>query len=319
MADPTRGERFIFVGGAARSGTTLVQNMMDSHPDICGTPEFHHLPDIIRLRQQLYNSINSELIDLICSYEDVDSCICSLIESLLLPMADRYGCRFLSEKTPNNVLVFPELVNLFPGAHFIHVVRDPRAVIASMLQVGKRAKKVGWKTQDYTHSVLAGISYINQCHRSGFASHNRAPERILAIAYETLVSDPERETKKICNFLNIVWSEQMLYPGSIKHLGEKSVTNNVWYDTKSFNRDPESYGIDKWKTQLTPVQQAIIATAFQDNMDLARFGYDFSTDGFLRFSFSALARLSRDVRRRSLALARRAGVRQGKVGLVPYE
>ena len=44
------GSRFIFVGGAPRSGTTLVQNMLDSHPDILGGPEFIHIPDIINLR-----------------------------------------------------------------------------------------------------------------------------------------------------------------------------------------------------------------------------------------------------------------------------
>ena len=87
---------------------------------------------------------------------------------------------------------------------------------------------------------------------------------------------PEVETKKICSFLNIEWSKQMLYPGSIKHLGEKAVTNNVWYDTKSYNRDPESYEIDKWKTELPYAQQVIIATAFRDNIGLAQFGYDFS-------------------------------------------
>jgi protein-tyrosine sulfotransferase len=152
------------------------------------------------------------LIDLICSYDDVDGCICSLIESLLLPLAEKYKCRFLSEKTPNNVLIFPELINLFPGALFIYVVRDPRAVIASMRQVGKRAKKVGWKTQDYTQSVLAAISYINQCLNAGFTSYKIAPERVLAVAYERLVSDPEVETKKICKFLKIDWSKQMLYP-----------------------------------------------------------------------------------------------------------
>ena len=189
MADPHGGARFIFVGGAARSGTTLVQNMLDSHPDICGAPEFHHIADIVQLRKKLYSSIDQELIDLVCSYDDVDSCICALIEGLLLPLAEKYGCRLLSEKTPNNVLIFPELINLFPEAHFIYVVRDPRAVIASMLQVGKRAKKVGWKTQDYTQSVFAAISYINQCLKAGFASYKIAPKRVLAVVYERLVSD----------------------------------------------------------------------------------------------------------------------------------
>jgi Sulfotransferase family len=310
MADPNRGRQFIFVGGAARSGTTLVQNMLDSHPDICGAPEFHHLPDIVRLRRKLYHSIANGWIDLICSYDDVDSYICSLIENLLLPLADDRGCRFLSEKTPNNVLVFSELIDLFPAAHFIYVTRDPRAVVASLLQVGMRAKKAGWKTQDYTHSVLSSITYINQCLSSGFASQKIAPERVLGVSYESLVTNPENETQRICKFLEMEWCKNMLHPGSMKHLGEKAVTNNVWYDTNSYNRDPKTYEIDKWRSQLTYVQKVMITTAFSDNADLAQLGYEFSIDGILGLTLSRFFRCARKVRHRSVALARKG---QGKL------
>jgi protein-tyrosine sulfotransferase len=316
MADPNGGARFIFVGGAARSGTTLVQNMLDSHPDICGAPEFHHIPDIVNLRKKLHDSIANEWIDLICSYDHVDHCLCSLIEDLLLPLADKYGCRLLSEKTPNNVLVFAELLNLFPAAHFIHVIRDPRAVIASMLQVGMRAKKAGWTTPAHTHSALAAIAYIRRCLHHGFAAQKIAPDRVMTVSYERLVSEPESETRRICNFLKIDWCQKMLYPGSLKHLGEKAVTNNVWYDTQSYNRDPKPAEIDKWRTQLTYVQQVMIATAFREHGDLAQFGYDFAINSLLGFTLKGYLRLAGHVRRRNLAGVRnsRLKVRQGMTG-----
>ena len=106
----TRGERRNFIGGAPRSGSTLVQNMLDSHPDICGAPELLHLRDIIDLRRKLHSSIELGWIDIICSHEDVDQLTASLVEGLLLPLADRQGCRLVSEKTPPNFLVFPELL-----------------------------------------------------------------------------------------------------------------------------------------------------------------------------------------------------------------
>jgi len=276
MADPNRGARFIFVGGAARSGTTLVQNMLDSHPDICGAPEFLHIPDIISLRKTLHHSIDRKFIDLICSYEDVDRQICSLIESFLYPLAEQYGCRFVSEKTPNNVLVFPDLISLFPGARFIHVVRDPRAIIASQLQVGKRAKQRGWNTQDFTHSISAAVDYVHQCFKTGFASSEIAPQRVIEVVYERLVANPEYETKRICEFLKVEWSSRMLRPGELKHPGEKAITNNVWYDTKSYNRDPEPNEIDKWKSQLSLMQKFMIVGNFSGNKDLLRLGVDLS-------------------------------------------
>jgi hypothetical protein len=292
------GAAFIFVGGAARSGTTLLQNMLDSHPDICGAPEFHHIVDIALLRKRLHQSVRNGTIDLICSHEDVDRCLCDLVEGLLLPVKARSGCRYLSEKTPENVLAFPELVGLFPEAHFVHVVRDPRAVIASMLQVGKRAKRVHWPTQDFTHSVLAAVSYIRQCLEAGLTASRMAPERVATVWYEKLVTDPEAETKRLCSFFGIDWSGAMLHPGSRHHLGEKASTSlNLWYNSKSFNRDPEATDIDKWRNELSLTQQAIIATAFRNDRRLKHLGYDLSMKGFVGQSLSTLARLGQRTKR----------------------
>jgi hypothetical protein len=312
MADPNHGARFIFVGGAARSGTTLVQNMLDSHPDIYGAPEFLHIPDIISLRKTLRHSIDREWIDLICSYEDVDRHICSLIEGFLYPLAERSGRRFLSEKTPNNILVFPELISLFPGARFIHVVRDPRAIVASQLQVGKRAKQRGWQTQDFTHGVSAAVEYVDRCFKSGFASSEIAPERVIEVVYERLVANPEYETKRICEFLKVEWSSRMLHPGEIKHPGEKAVTNNVWYDTKSYNRNPEPYEVDKWRSQLSRMQEFMIVGHFSANKDLRRLGIDLAnsnyswTDRILCGMLATAAHGSHKVVDEIVALARRS-------------
>ena len=290
-----KGTRFIFVGGSPRSGTTLVQNMLDSHPDICGGPEFLHLPGIIGVRKKLHQSIAREWIDEFCSYDDVDQLTSLFIESLLLPLADRYECKFLSEKTPANVLIFSELMELFPGARFIHVVRDPRAIINSMLQVGLRAEKKGRKTQDFTISTRAAINYVKKCFRAGFSAAESAPAKVLTVSYEKLVIDPEHETKRICNFLGIEWSRQMMHPASQRHLGEKAVTKRsgeVWYDTKTYNRDPEPHEIDKWKIHLTPFQKIMITVSFRDFEGPAQSKYDFSRDSLSPIEHTASLTLS---------------------------
>jgi len=278
MTYQNRGNRLIFVGGSPRSGTTLVQNMLDSHPDICGAPEFFCIPDILKVRDNLHELISFEWIDTICSYEDVDRCIASLIENLLLPLADRHGRTFLSEKTPRNVLVFSDLMNLFPGARFIHIVRDPRAVIASLLQVGKRQKEKGKKVPDYTSNVVAAIKHVKEHLHAGLAASEASPGRVLTLVYEKFVTEPEKQTKRLCQFLEIPWSEAMMYPGRKKHLGEKAQTSGraegIWYDTSTYNRDPERSEINKWQTQLTPVQKVMITKAFGDIEGLKQFGYN---------------------------------------------
>lgn len=268
--------RFIFVGGSPRSGTTLVQNILDSHPDICGGPEFIHLQDIIQLRNKLHKSITKGWISNFCSHNNVNGLTASLIEDLLLPLADKYESKFLSEKTPSNVLVFSELIDLFPEAHFIHVIRDPRAIIASMLQVGIRGKQHGRNTQDFTRSVPIAIDYVRQCFKSGFAAVEQAPKRVLTISYEQLVTNPEQEIKRICNFLDIEWVSQMMQPGAQKHLGEKAICNEIWYNKKTYNRNLETKEIDKWQRQLTSLQKIQITAAFRNSKNLLVFAYNFS-------------------------------------------
>jgi protein-tyrosine sulfotransferase len=295
MTNLSKGSRFIFVGGAPRSGTTLMQNMLDSHPDICGGPEFLHLPDITGVRKKLHRSIAKEWIDEFCSYDDVDQLTSLFIESLLVSLADRYECKLLSEKTPANVLIFTDLMELFPGARFIHMVRDPRAIISSMLQVGLRAKKKGRKTQDFTTSTRAAINYVKKCFQAGFSAAESAPDKVLTVVYEKLVVDSEHETKRICNFLGIEWSRQMMHPASQKHLGERAVTKRsgeVWYDTKTYNRDPEPHEIDKWKRNLTPFQKIMVTVSFRDFEGLTPFKYDFSRDSLSPIEYTASLTLS---------------------------
>ena len=108
--------------------------------------------------------------------------------------------------------------------------------------------------------------------------YSKRPHRVLTIVYERLVSDPERETKRICEFLGVEWSKQMMYPGRQKHMGEQAICNEVWYDKRAYNRNPEAKEINKWKQQLSSLQKINIAMAFKDFEELAPFGYDFSVD-----------------------------------------
>ena len=83
----------MFVGGAPRSGTTLVQNMLDAHPAILGGPEFLHLARIVELRAAMRESVALGMIDAFASADEVDRLFRALIEDLLLPLADRHGAR----------------------------------------------------------------------------------------------------------------------------------------------------------------------------------------------------------------------------------
>jgi hypothetical protein len=180
------------------------------------------------------------------------------IEGFLLPLADAHKARFLSEKTPMNVLVFPQLIQLFPKARFLFVVRDPRAIVSSLLEVGAKARAKRLRPVFFTKNLAAAIAYTRDCFEKGFKAVEAAPERVRIVVYERLVREPEQETQAICDFLRLAWEPAMLRPASQKHAGEKAITvfsNEVWYDAKSYYQDPDSDRINRWKQQLSTADQ----------------------------------------------------------------
>ena len=273
---PERGDRLVFVGGAPRSGTTLVQNMLDCHPEILGGPEFLNLDRIVEVRNRIQGFIARGSIDAFCSAPEADRLFARLIEDLLLPLADRHGARLLSEKTPSNALVFLELLELFPAARCVFVLRDPRAVVASMLEVGARAEAQNHRAPAWTHSLPAAVEHVRRCLIRGFAAADARPDRVHLLAYEALVTDPEAESRRLCAFLGLPWTAAMLAPSRQAHLGEKPITSasrNLWYQPASFRRDPDPGGMHKWKTKLSARQRGLVTLAFAGMPRLAEFGY----------------------------------------------
>ncbi|MCC6208462.1 MAG: sulfotransferase, partial [Gammaproteobacteria bacterium] len=246
-------QRLIFLGGAPRSGTTLLQNILDMHPDILGGPEFLHIPDIMKLRGKLRDSVARGWIDLICSADVVDESMRNLVAGFLLTFADRHGARLLSEKTPENVLVFPSLVELFPESKFIHIVRDPRATVASLLEVGKKARRKGEMPAQFTRDVQSAIGHVRRCLDSGFSASRVAPDKVYTAVYERLIRDPEAEGRQICRFLGVEWVPEMLRPGEKRHMGESAITVNskeIWYDAQTYNSNPRPDSLEKWRETL---------------------------------------------------------------------
>src|SRR6266513_5215620 len=101
--------RIVFVGGSPRSGTTLVQRVLNHHPKVYGGSEFDFIPGIAELYQRMRDSVHSGRIAPILDEARLRHVFRELIASLLIPKAEAEGVVLLSEKTPSNVLAFDAL------------------------------------------------------------------------------------------------------------------------------------------------------------------------------------------------------------------
>src|SRR5215469_15249068 len=181
--------RLIFVGGSPRSGTTLVQRILDCHPDIYGGPEFDFVPPIVDLFQDMRHSIRSGRIDFVLNEKNLLQAFRSLLVALLIPKLQTEGVSYLSEKTPGNVLAFAWLEECTPEAKKVLVVRDPRDVVSSMLEVGQRQRHRQCRVSWFVRDAIAAVDYMNQCLKAGIALAESSTN-CLVIYYEDIVSDP---------------------------------------------------------------------------------------------------------------------------------
>jgi hypothetical protein len=269
----------VFIGGVPRSGTTLLQHMLDCHPAVFGGPEFDCIPGIIELWRQVADAHTRGRIQVFCTRAQIDACFEGLIEDLLLPVAEAHGARLLSEKTPLNVLVFVELLTLLPGCRVIHVVRDPRAVVSSLLQVGLRSRVKGEPAPEFTRDLPSALRLTTEALNAGFRAQERFPRRVLTLRYEVLVSDPEAVARQLCRFLGLAYEPAMLQPQAKKHPAQDAIEaldRGVWLDPALGIRPIERSRIDAWQESLSPEVSALVRDAFRDHAHLRALGYHFA-------------------------------------------
>ena len=246
----------IFVTGCPRSGTTLIQKCLNAHPDIYGGPEFDCMPDVIKLRNKLRRKVNSGRISAWLTAEEVDEAIQKFINDLLLRKTAESDVAHVSEKTPKNILVLSDLIETYPEASFLWVVRDPRAVYRSMKAVRRRAVALDPATPfsnpgHFLGSLYSSVRYIQRCFDSGFEALERHPRKVKLIKYESFVTQPEKGTKSLCSICDVEWNENMLYPDKTDFDRAKGAEqNNPWYPRKKFDRGIESGEIEKWRRTL---------------------------------------------------------------------
>ena len=81
----------------------------------------------------------------------------------------------------------------------------------------------------------------------------------------------------ICSFLNIEWEAGLLIPGEKKHAGEV-IADNIWGGKQTFRRNIYGSSKDRWKKELSYIDQYLINKVFFSYKEIASEGYEFSLD-----------------------------------------
>jgi sulfotransferase family protein len=211
----TPGAPAPFVVGMTRSGTTLLRLMLDSHPDLTIPPETHFIPDVIeafnkgRDRPEEVASVITESrrwADFDIPSEELRRELERLRPVLTPDMtgrtfyrlyAKRQGKSRWGDKTPGYATKIRRIKRTLPEARFIHMIRDGRDVAISL-----RDRDAGLSMEQVARRWR---HRINRTRRA--ADH--VPDYI-EIRYEDLVADPEATLRRICEYIELDYSPQML-------------------------------------------------------------------------------------------------------------
>ncbi|KAK4875807.1 hypothetical protein RN001_012229 [Aquatica leii] len=196
----------IFIGGVPRSGTTLMRAMLDAHPDVRCGQETRVIPRLLQLR---YHWLKSEKESLRLEQAGITKEVLdSAIAAFTLEIIARHGepAPRLCNKDPLTIKMGTYVVELFPNAKFLFMVRDGRATVHSI--ISRKVTITGFDLTSYRQCLRKWNSAVeamnNQCKEIGH-------ERCLRVPYEQLVLHPKTWMERVLKFLDLPWNETVLH------------------------------------------------------------------------------------------------------------
>jgi hypothetical protein len=262
----------IFIVGAPRSGTSVLRNILNRHPRIaiCGETHFHHyvytrrrafgdLRDTKNRRRVVEEYLALKRLHFVTDRAGLREVLLreatsylALFTCIVKHNAESQGKPRWGEKTPQHALFAETLCEWYPAGTIIHMIRDPRDVVASL-------QRMPWGAHSVVENARRWLKYNVAARR---CSH--LPQ-YLPVRYETLVTEPEREVARICERLNEEYFPSMLDPAAHPPFPSTASWSERAKEAITTGR------LEKWRAELTAEQVSQIEWMVGPHMEA--FGY----------------------------------------------
>ncbi|WP_378288243.1 sulfotransferase family protein [Actinomadura rugatobispora] len=274
-------DRPVFVIGCPRSGTTLLQLMLHSHPRIAipaenrfllaaytARCEFGDLEDrdnrlalaewITGREAGRFGDLGLDAAAVTEEIVEGPPTLGSALGIVFRAYARRFGRQRWGDKRPGHVRYAGTLLRLFPDAQFVHLIRDGRDCVASL-------KEMPWFRKDVYHAVAMWREAIDA--GRGLAAW-LGPDAYYELQYERLVADPVEELASLCEFLGEDFHPAMIEPQDPAPWVVPS--QKVWHDLTLSPVGTARVGA--WAGRLEPWEAGLAEAAFGER--LAEYGYE---------------------------------------------
>jgi len=191
----------VFLLGFPRSGTTLLEQVLASHARVISMEEKEAFLDSGRVFlgdpaafEKLASLSGRELSGYRQAYW-------RRVEGYGIDV----GSKVFIDKLPFHTLKLPLIVKLFPDAKILFALRDPRDVLLSCLRRRFRMNPYMYELMTPQDAARFYDAYMNLAE----LYRRKLPLDLIDLRHEDLVDDFEKETRRVCAFLGIEWSQAM--------------------------------------------------------------------------------------------------------------
>ena len=227
----------IFIVGMIRSGTSLAEQILSSHPEICGVGERPELANLTQLIENYPRGVPG------ATHHRLSKIAKQYVDAINQFKNSRFRS---ADKMMTNYLHIGIISLLFPHARIVHMKRNPYAVGLSIF-CQNFSKPPGW-----TSSLDDIGRYYANYH--GMMNHweSHSPIKIHTVVYEELLSDPERVTRNLFAYCGEKWTADCLNFHKNRNVVQ---TASNWQVRQPLNRkngekwrafEPFLSDLDKW-------------------------------------------------------------------------
>jgi hypothetical protein len=269
----------IFVIGAPRSGTTLLRVMLSSHPNIYIPPESDFIPRLFLGRgrvpmtkrkaienvhailgnRRFLREWKGEPLDAEAFVGELpDLSPATFLDALYRTYAGQYGAGRWGDKSPIYTNYVGLLTEIFPRAHFVHLIRDGRDAALSSLSA--------YRDRFYVDIYFAARSWRHRVRASRRAGAALGADRYMEIRYEELTAHPERVLRSVCGFLGEAYEPTMSEPHK---LGRELLRPDGRHAPV---RDPVHPNSGRWRREMAPADLRLFQEVAGDL--LGELGYE---------------------------------------------
>ncbi|MCF8232712.1 MAG: sulfotransferase [Bacteroidales bacterium] len=269
-----------FIIARPRSGTTMLRTLFDRHPNVVIPLESPFMlryywkyrnvkvwtrekildfyNDIADENEPEYLNIRKWTVDLQQLREDLLALegntsyteLCKVVNASYESLFPKQEIKLVGDKNPVYSNRAEYLLKMFPDAKFIHMVRDYRDYLQSMLRAG------------FVKGITPIIAHRwRKSLKLNFKLQRKYPDQFYFVRYEDFVEEPEKYFQKMCDFLEIPYEEQIFdfHNYKEKFLEHYGVEDLELYHSKLF-RPISNKNVGDWREQLNK-EQVIVAEA----------------------------------------------------------